>query len=86
MYNNLPKYVVVLCKQFGTGTPGWRLHEVDSYCFAENYITAKQTVDEWKYCNSGGLSFMIKYENWLAKNGPSYDGKPFLEQRYLYNY
>jgi hypothetical protein len=71
-----PKYVVVQCSNFGTGLQGWRLREVDKYCFANNYFKAKTIVESWnKY---GKLSFMIKYENWLNKGGENYkDGIQF---------
>ena len=84
MYDALPKYVVVSCSHFGTGTPGWRLHEVDRYCFAENYGKAKMLVERWNTYSHGKLSFMVKYENWLDKGGPLYDGRPYSEERILY--
>ncbi len=84
MYDDLPKYVVVSCGRFGKGNMGWRLHEVDHYCFAENYGNAKMLVDRWNHYGYGKLSFMIKYENWLNKGGPLYDGKPYAEKRVLF--
>ncbi len=86
MYSEIPKYVVVSCRNFGTGNVGWRLREVELYCFAENYATAKKLVEDWNQYGYGSLSFMIKYENWLNKNGPSYDNRPFSEKRVLFNY
>ena len=45
MYDESPKYVIVSCGRFGTGNVGWRLHEVNRYCFAENYGKAKLLVE-----------------------------------------
>ena len=84
MYNASPKYVVVTCGKFGTGNVGWRLHEIDRYCFTENYGQAKLLVQQWNRSSHGKLTFMIKYENWLDKGGPIYDGRPYLEVRVLF--
>jgi len=48
-------------------------------------MRAKQIVDDYNSYSGydGGLSFMIKYENWLLKGGPDYDGQPFEIERYL---
>ena len=84
MFEVAPKYVIVSCRHFGTGLSGWRLSEVDRYCFAENYGKAKLIVEQWKVYGYGKLSFMIKYENWLGKGGPAYDGRPYDENRVLF--
>ena len=76
-----PKYVVVRCSHFGTGIPGWRLSEVDFYCFAKDYPTAKKIKGSWE--GYGKLTFTIKYENWINKGGEDYnDGLPFDTKRY----
>ena len=84
MYDASPKYVIACCGHFGTGNVGWRLSEVDRYCFAENYGKAKMLVERWKEYSYGKLVFMIKYENWLDKGGPSYDERPYSEERVLF--
>ena len=83
MHDESPKYVIVSCGRFGTGNVGWRLHEVDRYCFAENYGKAKLLVERWNEYGYGKLAFMVKYENWLSKGGPLYDGRPYTEERTL---
>ena len=79
-----PNYVVVFCKHFGQGTPGWRLSEVDYYCFANRYYDASKIKDAWQeYSYGTGLAFIVKYKNWINKDGPKYDGSKFLEKKYF---
>ena len=81
-----PKYVVVYCSKFGYGNVGWRLSEVDYFCYADSYTNAKSIVARWNNAYVGydsGLSFMLKYENWLQKGGLIYDGLPYDEMRHL---
>ena len=84
MPDKSPLYTVVYCRRFGNGTPGWRLSEVCYYCFADSYGKAKSIVEDWNSYGGydRGLSFMVKYENWLHKGGSEYDGLPFEEKRY----
>ena len=77
-----PKYVVVRCSSFGSGFSGWRLSEVDFYCFSNYYPEAKEIAEEWSMY--GELGFVIKYENWLDKGGKEYDGDTLTERRYMY--
>ena len=68
-----PKYVVVSSSHFGTGNHGWRLSEVDRYCFAESYPKAKKLKEKWQKIGIDNLVYMIKYENWIDKGGPPCD-------------
>lgn len=81
----LPRYVVVYCRHFNSGVHGWRLQEVEYYCFSLDYIGAKKTANDWNtYSYGQGLLFIVKYENWLEKGGNKFDNHlPYNEKRYL---
>ncbi len=77
-----PRYVVAYCKNFGQGLSGFRYSEVICYGYTKTYQEALKLKEYMEQQTRSGLIMTIKYENWLRKNAPAYNGEEFSKIYY----